>query len=66
MANPKFSETVKLIVGDQLSVARLRAVAETRVGNEGRATALEWAVFVPGLFHYKIAGTHGVMLTHLG
>ncbi|KZV63277.1 hypothetical protein PENSPDRAFT_590184 [Peniophora sp. CONT] len=66
MANPQFSEIVKLIVGDQLSVARLRSVAETRVGNEGGATALEWAVFVPGLFHYKVAGTHGVMLTHLG
>ena len=36
------------------------------VGNEEGAAALQWALFIPGLFHYKMAATHGFMLTHLG
>jgi hypothetical protein len=62
----EFVETIKLISGDQLSIARLRAVAAERAGNEGGATALHWAIFVPGLFHYKMAATHGIIVTHLG
>ncbi|KAH7918344.1 hypothetical protein BV22DRAFT_1075903 [Leucogyrophana mollusca] len=61
-----FTDIAKLIAGDQLSIARLRSVAATRAGNEGGASALRWAVFVPGLFHYKIAATHGIMAAHLG
>ena len=41
-------------------------MAAARAGNEGGATALRWALFVPGLFHYKMAATHGVIVTHLG
>ncbi|KAH7906596.1 hypothetical protein BJ138DRAFT_1162278 [Hygrophoropsis aurantiaca] len=52
-----FTDVVKLIAGDQLSIARLRSVAATRAGNEGGSSSLQWAVFVPGLFHYKIAAT---------
>jgi hypothetical protein len=44
-------DTIKLISGDQLSIARLRAVAAERAGNEGGATALHWALFVPGVTH---------------
>jgi hypothetical protein len=66
MKKDKFIETIKLISGDQLSVARLRAVAAERAGNEGGATALRWALFIPGLFHYKMAAVHGIIVTHLG
>lgn len=52
MSKPEFVEQVKLLAGDQLSIARLRAVAANRAGNEGGASALRWAVFMPGLFHY--------------
>ncbi|KAH7921361.1 hypothetical protein BV22DRAFT_1049687 [Leucogyrophana mollusca] len=37
----------------------------SQASNKGGASALQWAVFVPGLFHYKIA-THGIMAAHLG
>lgn len=61
-----FAEKVRLVAGDQLSVARLREVAATRAGNEGGAASLRWALFVPGLFHYKMAATSGLLLAHLG
>jgi hypothetical protein len=66
MNKDKLVETIKLVAGDQLSIARLRAVAGERAGNEGGATALQWALFIPGLFHYKMAATHGIIVTHLG
>ncbi|KAI0054708.1 hypothetical protein BV25DRAFT_1903821 [Artomyces pyxidatus] len=66
MSDPLFGETIKLLAGDQLSIARLRAIAANRAGNEGGASALRWALFIPGLFHYKLAATHGIMQTHLG
>jgi hypothetical protein len=66
LSKDEFVETVKLVAGDQLSIARLRAVAAERAGNEGGATALRWVLFIPGLFHYKMAATHGIIVTHLG
>jgi hypothetical protein len=66
LSKDKILETVKLVAGDQLSIARLCAVAAERAGNEGGATALHWILFVPGLFHYKMATTHGIIITHLG
>jgi hypothetical protein len=65
-SDPTFAETVKLVVGDQLSIDRLRSVAASRVGHDSGANALRWTVFVPGLFHYKMAATHGIILKHLG
>ncbi|EIW77927.1 hypothetical protein CONPUDRAFT_61695 [Coniophora puteana RWD-64-598 SS2] len=66
MDNPEFAHTAKLVVGDQLSLARDRVIEATLAGNEGGARALRWAIWVPGLFHYKMAATQGIMLTHLG
>ncbi|VDC03269.1 unnamed protein product [Peniophora sp. CBMAI 1063] len=54
------------LAGDQLSIARLREVAEARAGNEGGKDALRWVYFIPGIFHYKLAGTTGILLDHLG
>ena len=66
MNKDKLVDTIKLVSGDQLSIAQLRAVAGERAGNEGGVTVLQWALFVPGLFHYKMAATHGIIVTHLG
>lgn len=64
--NPDFGENLKLIAGDQLSIARLQAVLAACAGNEGGAASLQWAIFFPGLFHCKIAATNGFMQTHFG
>lgn len=61
-----FIETIRLVAGDQLSMARLRSIALIRAGHEGDGESLPWLIKVPGLFHYKINATHGVLLTHLG
>ncbi|EIW73975.1 hypothetical protein CONPUDRAFT_68089 [Coniophora puteana RWD-64-598 SS2] len=61
-----FAQTVKFIAGDQSTIARDRVIEATRAGNEGGAGALRWAVWMPGLFHYKMAATHAIMITHLG
>ncbi|KAH8980724.1 hypothetical protein EDB92DRAFT_1805595 [Lactarius akahatsu] len=65
-SKPDFCENLKLVAGDQLSIARLRAVLAARAGNEGGASSLRWALFIPGLFHCKIAATNGFLQTHFG
>ncbi|KAI0309837.1 hypothetical protein OF83DRAFT_1232886, partial [Amylostereum chailletii] len=64
--SPDFTATIKLIPGDQLSIARLRSVHAARAGNEGGTTGLGWALFIPGLFHYKITAVIGLLNTHFG
>lgn len=63
---PDFCVNLKLLAGDQLSIARLRAVLAARAGNEGGAPSLRWAIFIPGLFHCKIAAVNGFIQTHFG
>ncbi|KAH9172322.1 hypothetical protein EDB89DRAFT_2114193 [Lactarius sanguifluus] len=65
-SRPEFCENLKLVAGDQLSIARLRAILATRAGNECGASSLRWALFIPGLFHCKIAATNGFLQTHFG
>ncbi|KAH9161003.1 hypothetical protein EDB89DRAFT_1861941 [Lactarius sanguifluus] len=65
-SKPEFCENMKLVAGDQLSIARLRAVLAARAGNECGALSLRWALFIPGLFHCKIAATNGFLQTHFG
>ncbi len=62
----KFSETLKFVSGDQLSIARLRSVAAVRAGNEGDGHSFVWLVKVPGLFHYKMNATTLTLVTHAG
>ena len=63
---PNFCKNLKLIAGDQLSIACLRAVLAARAGNKSGASSLWWAIFVPGLFHCKIAATNSFIQTHFG
>jgi hypothetical protein len=65
-SKPEFCGNLKLIAGDQLSIARLQAILAAHTGNEGGASSLQWAVFIPGLFHCKIAATNGFLQTHFG
>lgn len=65
-SKPGFGSVLRLVCGDQLTIARLRSIIAARAGNEGGASAMRWALFIPGLFHYKIAATHGIILAHLG
>lgn len=58
--------TVKFLGGNQLSIARLRSLANIRAGHEGGYSGFGWGVWMPGLFHGKIADMHGFLVTHWG
>ncbi|KAI5885344.1 uncharacterized protein SCHCODRAFT_02718945 [Schizophyllum commune H4-8] len=62
----EFADEVRLVAGDQLSMARLREVGEVRAGNEGGASSLRHILFTPGLFHYRINATTALLLAYLG
>ncbi|KAF8056881.1 hypothetical protein FPV67DRAFT_1430943 [Lyophyllum atratum] len=61
-----WTRTVKFFCGDQLTIARLRSLVNIRAGHEGGYTGFGWGVWIPGLFHAKMADIHGVLLTHFG
>lgn len=63
---PGASELVRLVGGDQLSIARLRALEFIRSGQEEGYEGYFWGAWIPGLFHAKIADAHGTLLNHLG
>ncbi|EDR00314.1 uncharacterized protein LACBIDRAFT_314453 [Laccaria bicolor S238N-H82] len=57
---------VKIIAGDQLTIARQRSILNVRVGHESGADAWKHIVLMPGLFHAKIADCHGLLQVHFG
>ncbi|KAJ7731865.1 hypothetical protein B0H16DRAFT_1427291 [Mycena metata] len=57
---------VKILCGDQLTIARLRSLLNIRAGHEGGYSGFGWGVWMPGLFHGKIADMHGFFVTHWG
>jgi len=59
-------DTCKFFLGDQLSIARLRALVSIRAGQEGGFSGFGWGVWMPGLFHGKICDIHGMFVTHWG
>jgi hypothetical protein len=61
-----WSWIVKILGGDQLSIARLRSLLNIRAGHEGGYSGFGWGVWMPGLFHGKIADMHGFFVTHWG
>ncbi|KAI0707558.1 hypothetical protein C8T65DRAFT_576601 [Cerioporus squamosus] len=63
---PEFNEEVRIVFGDQLSMARVRGVTSTRVGHDDPSQAYLNVVFAPGFFHYQMAATYGVLETHWG
>ncbi|KAJ7885509.1 hypothetical protein B0H14DRAFT_3735910 [Mycena olivaceomarginata] len=57
---------VKILCGDQLTIARLRSLLNIRAGHEGGFSGFGWGVWMPGLFHGNIADMHGFFVTHWG
>ncbi|KAL1753879.1 hypothetical protein FB107DRAFT_216807 [Schizophyllum commune] len=57
---------ISIVAGDQLTLARQRAIQHVRVGHEVGFQAWRHIVLMPGLFHAKIADCHGVLETHFG
>ncbi|KAK0219336.1 hypothetical protein EDD85DRAFT_924132 [Armillaria nabsnona] len=53
---PDFLSFAKFLCRDQLSIAR----------KEGGYTGFGWGIWIPGLFHAKIADCHGLMTVHWG
>lgn len=56
----ELSSRMKFVLGDQLSISRLRSVATIRAGNEGDRQSFLWMGKVPGPFHYMGATTEGL------
>lgn len=63
---PGAADRVRFLGGDQLSLARLRALEFIRAGQEEGYEGFFWGAWIPGLFHAKIADTHGTLLNHFG
>ncbi|TFK58861.1 hypothetical protein BDN72DRAFT_806316 [Pluteus cervinus] len=63
---PNFWEHVRFQGGDQLSIARLRALEIIRAGQEEGYDAFFWGAWMPGLFHAKMADILGLLLIHWG
>jgi hypothetical protein len=59
-------EYIKIIAGDQLTIARQRSILNIRVGHEDGADSWKHIVLMPGLFHAKIADCHGLLTVHFG
>ncbi|KAH9929201.1 uncharacterized protein B0H18DRAFT_1154576 [Fomitopsis serialis] len=66
LSSTKFTETVKIVFGDQLSVARVRAVTNNRMGHDTFVKSFLYTTFAPGLFHYQMAAAHGLLEMHWG
>ncbi|KAH9907659.1 uncharacterized protein B0H18DRAFT_898221, partial [Fomitopsis serialis] len=66
ISTPAFTDTVKVVFGDQLSVARVRAVINNRAGHDSFANSYLFTAFAPGFFHYQMAAAHGLLETHWG
>ncbi|PIL35866.1 hypothetical protein GSI_01526 [Ganoderma sinense ZZ0214-1] len=66
MDSPEFTKYLKFVSGDQLSVARIRSIVANRIGHDTLGRSFLWALCMPGLFHYKMAATHGLLDLHFG
>lgn len=56
---------MRIVGGDQLTVARMRALEYIQAGQEHGYKGYFWGAWMPGLFHAKIADAHGTLLNHL-
>ena len=56
---PGAADRVRFLRGDQLTLARLWALEFIRGGQEDGYEGFFWGVWIPGLFHAKIADAHG-------
>ncbi|RDB26708.1 hypothetical protein Hypma_005341 [Hypsizygus marmoreus] len=64
--DPEYVKYMRIIAGDQLTIARQRSILNVRLGHEHGAQSWKNIVLMPGLFHAKIADCHGLLETHFG
>ncbi|KAF9556358.1 hypothetical protein CPC08DRAFT_778467, partial [Agrocybe pediades] len=63
---PNCSQRLRFHAGDQLSLARFRAIEFIRAGQETGFNAFFGSTWIPGLFHAKMADMLGLLQTHWG
>lgn len=64
--DPKYNLLTRINAGDQLTLARQRAIIAIRGGHEDPARAHKGRTFMAGLFHGKMTDIHGLLETHFG
>lgn len=64
--DPEVANRVRFVGGDQLSIARRRALEFIRAGQEEGYEGFFWGAWITGLFHGKITDALGTLLTHFG
>lgn len=64
--DPDWLLLIRILCGDQLTIARQRAIQNIRAGHECGLQSWKNIVLMPGLFHAKIADCHGLLETHFG
>ncbi|KAJ7101667.1 hypothetical protein C8R44DRAFT_747125 [Mycena epipterygia] len=64
--DPEYIKYIKIVAGDQLTIARQHSILTVRLGHESGAHSWRNIVLMPGLFHAKIADCHGLLETHFG
>ncbi|KAJ7191551.1 hypothetical protein GGX14DRAFT_600299 [Mycena pura] len=65
-SDAEYAKYIKLLAGDQLTIARHRSILAVRLGHESGAYSWRNIVLIPGPFHAKIADNHGLLETHFG
>lgn len=63
---PDCSKRLRFHAGDQLSLARFRAIENIRAGQQTGFNAFFGSTWIPGLFHAKMADMLGLLQTHWG
>jgi hypothetical protein len=63
---PEWDHIAHIFCGDQLTIARLRALQNICAGHKGGYTGFGWGVWMPGPFYLKMADIHGSFLLHWG
>ncbi|KAJ7131201.1 hypothetical protein C8R44DRAFT_829613 [Mycena epipterygia] len=64
--DPEYIKYIKIVAGDQLTIARQRSILTVRLCHESGAHSWRNIFLMPGLFHAKIADCHGLLETHFG
>ena len=64
--SPTFGDRLRFYAGDQLSIARFRAIENIRAGQEYGHRAFFGTTWFAGLFHAKMADITGTLFMHWG
>ncbi|KZV85308.1 hypothetical protein EXIGLDRAFT_681944 [Exidia glandulosa HHB12029] len=64
--SPEFLAKLRIFLGDQLTISRIRSVIGARAGHERDAEGWRWAKPIPAFFHTDMAGVSCVLTEHWG